>query len=554
MLTFAAGGEDIASSNACTNVAYSDVRPESWYYDAVYFCQKNGIVTGNGTNQFLPEQPVTAEESYAILTRLHQNYHGISPVVSAEDPSWSAPYRAYCIAHQIMSEEEAESYSFLTRELFVLFLSRIFDFTSWDTINEITNILDYDTTSPLGKLVLRYYQAGVLSGTNEYGLFSPYARLSRGECVTILSRIICPENRIAFSVKGDVFQMELMFLGHEQSATVYDFDGKYIYLTEDFGEQGTVWYVTDLYGKTLLQSKHEIRRSSDGVFPIDNDTGQTSFWNTDGTLILSATSHLDYGFQYGFLPVQDGDSVQLIDTQGVRRLSLKTDSYWVTNAAFGTYIPVAPYENGVDGYTYLLDTQTGQIVELPYAFVPSFSLGGEAYGLMVIRTYDKEIQSWRYNVVDTSLNKLFASDQDSAQICSGGYVLAQEGSTYYIRDSSGIVTSLPMSEYGKVEALSPSGRIVQLFNTEAQQTSDWTIQISDYRTGEIFASFSYDTYVLQNRTITHPYSIGGGETAIDIIDEHNNVMVSSVPASDIWYGKEGQLLYRYDGSYYYLSS
>ncbi len=51
---------------------FSDVKPDDWYAEAVYWAAQNNIVSGYGDGTFLPNQPGTREQ----LTLMLWNYLG----------------------------------------------------------------------------------------------------------------------------------------------------------------------------------------------------------------------------------------------------------------------------------------------------------------------------------------------------------------------------------------------------------------------------------------------------------------------------------------------
>lgn len=527
---------------------FTDVPLNAWFYEPVYTCQETGILIGNEKGEFLPLQQITAKESFALFARLHQQYTGASSTIaSAEGPDWSTSYLNYCIEHRIIANEEAESYSLLTREIFVRSLSRIFDFSSFTDINPITNIIDYDVAPPMGQNVLKLYRAGILSGINEYGSFSPNSYLTRAECAAIIARIIRPDHRIDFSINENPFTMELVFLRDTDEYSIYDFDGKYLYLTNSDKELDCEWYVTDLYGRKILQSHNQISPQHCGIFTTKNDSGETLYYDLEGTLIYRSRSTNNIHFEYGILPVRKDNSMQIIDTKGdIIKTIDDLDLYYAALEAFGGYIPVIPDENRVYEHSYLLDMNSLQVYEKPYALMPVY--GGAGTGRMVIRKYSYGHEGLEsvFNVIDTSLNELFPFDLDAARIYDWGCVLAKKDDVYYILDPDGSMKTFPESEYGEIVKLSPSGRMLHLFDSGL-------LQVSDYKTGQIVMDIPNDSnYLLHDRTITRIRN-ENGITVIDILDENGNTKVKSIPVSNVWYGGE-RMIYKDFGRYYFISA
>lgn len=85
-----------------------------------------------------------------------------------------------------------------TRLDFVKLLSLV----SGDLLESINDITDFpDATEETKNLVLPFYQAGILTGTDDYGTFRATGTLSRAEMATMAARLIRPELRQEFTLK-----------------------------------------------------------------------------------------------------------------------------------------------------------------------------------------------------------------------------------------------------------------------------------------------------------------------------------------------------------------
>ena len=85
-----------------------------------------------------------------------------------------------------------------TRLDFVKLLSLV----SGDLLEPINDIADFpDATEETKDVVLPFYQAGILTGTDDYGTFRANGTLSRAEMATMAARLIRPELRQEFTIK-----------------------------------------------------------------------------------------------------------------------------------------------------------------------------------------------------------------------------------------------------------------------------------------------------------------------------------------------------------------
>ncbi len=67
-----------------------------------------------------------------------------------------------------------------------------------EPINEIEDYPDSGMNQEERQAVLRFYNAGILTGKDEYGTFDPKGTLTRAECAAMLARLVRPELRLKF--------------------------------------------------------------------------------------------------------------------------------------------------------------------------------------------------------------------------------------------------------------------------------------------------------------------------------------------------------------------
>lgn len=119
-------------------------------------------------------------------------------------PPAAAWYRdtAYYLLTQGLDLECTDSYAY--RWTLVDALDTVLDQSDLPAINQID---DYpDATDSEREAVLRFYNAGILTGTDEAGSFSPTGYLTRAEVAAMAARVLKPELRREFSPKAPAFQ------------------------------------------------------------------------------------------------------------------------------------------------------------------------------------------------------------------------------------------------------------------------------------------------------------------------------------------------------------
>lgn len=541
---------------ASESADFDDVSAQDWYYEDVYACQETGIFTGDDANLFHPDRPLSIPEACAVLTRLHQRYTGdTTPITVGPGEDWSQPYLRYCLDHGVLTGREAETLTVLDREHLALCLSRIYDLSAFVKINDVTDIPDYDTHGRLGKSVLSLYRAGIFSGTDAWGSFSPLIPVTRAQCAAIITRLLDPSRQVTMTPSSAPLTMILDFMSTSDTNWVYDFDGKFIYLLNLTDEDHPVYSVTDLYGRTILQAEERICRQNsglNGIFQVTRESAadgslQTLFYNTQGDLVFQASGSFDYhSFQHGKLAVNQPDgSILVVDDQGreLRTINLQ-GTYQAVGPAFGNYIQVRPSKGWDPDHTYFLDIYTETVTEVPYRFVSAMTIKGHDY--LTVDAYNTEAGRYFYNAVDLSLQLQFPQMMESVFVNENGALQAEDETAYYFMLPGEEMVRYPKAQYGNIAHIGASGRSLRF-------TEDGRTEIFDLRTGKVYASFpEADAYTMIGRRITRPRNVDGN-TVIDIFDEYGNLEWESIPLRDVKYG-ENQLLYQVNGHWYYTSA
>lgn len=214
---------------------FSDVDSSSWYAENVQTTYEYGLMTGKSDTRFDPKGNLTAAEAIVIACRLHSTYCGNNAVFEAGSP-WYQPYVDYAKRNRIIERD----YSYgapISRLDFALFISNALPDTALAKINDVaqndipdlyagspysdaitalvnSGVLGTGSTSRIQLLssvmgtnvgtiraskeqeaVYHLYRAGILTGNDEYGTFTPAANITRSAVAAIVSRIVEPSQR-----------------------------------------------------------------------------------------------------------------------------------------------------------------------------------------------------------------------------------------------------------------------------------------------------------------------------------------------------------------------
>lgn len=194
---------------------FPDVKSTHWAYSVVKLCYETGLMVGRG-NGFAPDIQVTNAEIFVLAARIHAAVNGTS--FEETSSPWYKGAVTYLNANGIKTGTPG---AYATRQGFFELLSAVLPPELLPPINRISALPDTDDTA-----VLRFYNAGILTGIDQYGTFAGDKSLTRAECAAMTARIVDPSLRKSFTPAGQVpaalFPDDAVVLTVNGSAVTYD--------------------------------------------------------------------------------------------------------------------------------------------------------------------------------------------------------------------------------------------------------------------------------------------------------------------------------------------
>ena len=173
---------------------YTDVQAGSWYAAPVQVCYEVGLMTGTNTG-FAPNQVLTAGEVAAIAARMNEAITGEPIPMATPKPGETLPwYFSYVEYLESLGIDVPDPTKQATRQEFVTLLSAVVPEDMLSPINTITALPD--STDPD---VLRFYNAGILTGVDSWGTFAADKSLTRMETAAMVARVARTELRQSFT-------------------------------------------------------------------------------------------------------------------------------------------------------------------------------------------------------------------------------------------------------------------------------------------------------------------------------------------------------------------
>ena len=184
---------------------FTDVAASSWYVNAVAAAYEYGLMRGNSAVTFNPSGDITLAEAITVATRVHCKYMTGSdefPPVTAGAP-WYISNVDYAIANGIISATAFSNYSrAATRAEMAYIFSGALPAEEFPAINTVNSLPDVTAATPYSEAIFMLYRAGILTGGDSVGTFTPNGNISRAEAAAIISRVILPSERISGRTYG----------------------------------------------------------------------------------------------------------------------------------------------------------------------------------------------------------------------------------------------------------------------------------------------------------------------------------------------------------------
>ncbi|MBR5283541.1 MAG: S-layer homology domain-containing protein [Clostridia bacterium] len=174
-----------------TYTGFTDVAENAWYYTSVKSAFEYGLVKGAGATTYNPTGSLTVAEAIVMADRIHTLYKNGKDTLQNGSP-WYQPYVDYAIKEGIITSGSFDSYTrSVTRAEMADIFSRALPEKEYTVINKINDSCPTDIIGHKYESVIRtLYRAGILTGNDAFGTFTPDQGIVRSEAAAIVSRIV----------------------------------------------------------------------------------------------------------------------------------------------------------------------------------------------------------------------------------------------------------------------------------------------------------------------------------------------------------------------------
>ena len=249
----ASAGDSFPSLNPYPG--YADVPADSWFASSAQICYETGLITGSDKG-FEPYRTMAVSEAAAIAARMAEILDGGDGLF--DNPAGSPWYAGAVDYLKGLAQDDAVVLSLLsqpdetvTRLGFLKLLSAALPADQLAAVNSITALPDTGDAD-----VLRFYNAGILTGVNEYGVFAGSNTLTRSEAAAMVARVAREELRVSFTPTFDVVVWASLdapdtvyFQGGGKTVTARDYLNAVLTAVGSLGS-GFLWNGQDASGVT----------------------------------------------------------------------------------------------------------------------------------------------------------------------------------------------------------------------------------------------------------------------------------------------------------------
>lgn len=190
---------------------FTDITASTWCADNVRIAYEYGVMGGRRADYFDADGTVSLAQAVVIACRIHDFFCQESPALPTEQGTpWYRPYQEYAEAHfaDFGDLTEKDFYAAASRADFAGLLWAAMPGEALEPIGNVEDnaIPDLPSSSPYAEPVYALYRAGILTGGDEKGTFTPARSLSRGAAAALVGRAMEPSLRKALQLKEAPFQ------------------------------------------------------------------------------------------------------------------------------------------------------------------------------------------------------------------------------------------------------------------------------------------------------------------------------------------------------------
>ena len=185
---------------------FTDVKPDSWYYEDVDNAVRLGIINGKTETTFAPDDNLTYAEAIKLAACMYQLYKDGSVYLVPGGNPWYQIYVDYAKDHGIITENFFYKVSNInekaTRAGYMEIFANALPDEALMGINNVPDgsIPDVPMAFESSISIYKLYRAGILTGVDAKHNCKPEDNIKRCEVAAIITRMMDETKRVKFSM------------------------------------------------------------------------------------------------------------------------------------------------------------------------------------------------------------------------------------------------------------------------------------------------------------------------------------------------------------------
>ena len=186
--------EEPEGTEETETISFKDVKESDWFYEAVSYAVENGLMSGMSEDIFAPNTPLTREMLAVVLYNVEGQPEGtgVNAFTDVKADMWYTDAILWANENGIVAGYDNGAYGvgdFITREQFAAILYRYAQFKGYDTTQggmAVREFSDYENISDYARPAMAWaVNAGIMGGMDD-GTLMPQGKATRAEAATML--------------------------------------------------------------------------------------------------------------------------------------------------------------------------------------------------------------------------------------------------------------------------------------------------------------------------------------------------------------------------------
>lgn len=300
---------------------FTDVADSAWFAKDVKKVYELGLMNGNSTTTFNPKGMFTVAEALTVAGRMHHLAHGGNGSLPKAAGAWYQGAVNYCLAQGIITKGQFDSYTRnATRAEMAGVVRAALPDDQWKAINSVSALPDVNMGNEYAQAIFDLYNAGVFTGSDKYGMFQPYANITRAEVAAIVARCADPAQRKTLNLKPLSERQAPEIIGGWKDVSIF-FQAKMSNGRLPYQDPDTEkWGFLDGNGKAVIPAEYDSVENFRGGYAVVEKRKKYGVVNTAGTVTVPLVYH-DFNSLFdilgnGLFRMRDGDKFGVVNGNG----------------------------------------------------------------------------------------------------------------------------------------------------------------------------------------------------------------------------------------------